>query len=150
MLPNESGRGWTGARVGQHEHHAAGDPEHAQRDDERRQLAVGHERAVEHADGGAGGHADEDRRHDAAPCTSSSAVMQPVRPRTEPTERSMPAVRMTRSWPTAMMPKTGDLAGQVGHVVAGQELVGGQRQRAEEHEQDDQAAGVAPEDVAER
>src|SRR5512132_4267077 len=40
------------------------------------------------------------------PWTSSSAVMQPVRPRTEPTERSMPAVRMTSSWPTAMMPKT--------------------------------------------
>ncbi len=40
------------------------------------------------------------------PWTSSSAVMQPVSPSTEPTDRSMPAVRMTSSWPTAMMPKT--------------------------------------------
>src|SRR4051794_35173476 len=40
------------------------------------------------------------------PCTSSSAATQPVRPSTEPTDRSMPAVRMTSSWPTAMIPKT--------------------------------------------
>src|SRR6185312_8097239 len=40
------------------------------------------------------------------PWTSSSAAMQPVRPSTEPTERSMPAVRITSSWPTAMIPKT--------------------------------------------
>ena len=29
----------------------------------------------------------------------------PDRPSTDPTDRSMPAVRMTRSWPTAMIPK---------------------------------------------
>src|SRR3954454_15822270 len=40
------------------------------------------------------------------PCTSSSAARQPVSPSTEPTDRSMPAVRMTSSWPTAMIPKT--------------------------------------------
>src|SRR3954452_561157 len=40
------------------------------------------------------------------PCTSSSAVIAPVRPSTDPTDRSMPAVRMTSSWPTAMIPKT--------------------------------------------
>src|SRR3954447_24983164 len=40
------------------------------------------------------------------PCTSISAVIAPVRPRTEPTDRSMPAVRITSSWPTAMMPNT--------------------------------------------
>src|SRR5439155_15279991 len=39
------------------------------------------------------------------PWASSSAVTQPDSPSTEPTDRSMPAVRMTRSWPTAMMPK---------------------------------------------
>ena len=39
------------------------------------------------------------------PLTSSSAVMQPVSPSTEPTDRSMPAVRITSSWPTAMIPK---------------------------------------------
>src|ERR671916_248155 len=40
-----------------------------------------------------------------APRTSSSAAIAPARPSTEPTDRSMPAVRMTSSWPTAMIPK---------------------------------------------
>src|SRR2546421_3743918 len=39
------------------------------------------------------------------PWKSSSAVTQPDRPSPDPTDRSMPAVRMTSSWPTAMMPK---------------------------------------------
>src|SRR5882757_1334530 len=39
------------------------------------------------------------------PCTSNSAVTQPVRASTEPTDRSMPAVRITSSSPPAMMPK---------------------------------------------
>ena len=47
-------------------------------------------------------------------------------------------------------PEDRHLAGEVGHVVGGEELVGAQRHGAEQDEQDDQAAGVAAEDVAER
>src|SRR5262245_61961353 len=39
------------------------------------------------------------------PWMSNSAVAHPDRPSTDPTDRSMPAVRITSSWPTAMMPK---------------------------------------------
>ena len=39
------------------------------------------------------------------PATSSWAVTAPARPRIDPTDRSMPPVRITKSWPIARMPK---------------------------------------------
>ena len=97
---------------------------------------------------GADHDADEDRRQDRHAGDQQLRGDAPDRPRIDPTDRSIPAVRMTSSWPTAMIAEDGDLPGEVGQVVAGEELVAGQREGADRDQQHDQPAALPSRDVA--
>ena len=61
----------------------------------------------------------------------------------------MPAVRITSSWPTAMIPKIATWRARLARLSAVRNSSEASVMRAEQDEQDDQAAGVAAEDVAE-
>src|SRR2546430_677473 len=52
------------------------------------------------------------------PWKSSSAATQPDSPSTDPTDRSIPAVRMTSSWPIAMMPKMATWRARLDRLLA--------------------------------
>ena len=86
----------------------AADQQHAaERDDERLQLEAGDEQPLDEADQQRDGERDGDAepqriaRCRRSPCDEILAMMTPVRPTTEPTDRSMPPVMITKPMPMA-------------------------------------------------
>ena len=142
------GKRLDGLGVGDHQHRPSGDAQHAERGDERRELGVGDQQAVDHSQDSAEQDAGEDRHRDRHPGHQQLRGHR-SREAEHRADRQVDAGGQDhQELADRQDPEDRHLAGEVGQVVAGEELLAGQGERSHRHQQDHQAPALPAGDVA--